>query len=211
MPTTRVTSKQQLSITADLDFTNAFRGVNHLNPVNPQDVATKFYVDSMSQGLDFKESSRVASTGNVAGTFLATGGTGGKGSLTGAPTAIDGVTLATGDRVLLKDQTAGIQNGIWVVTTPTTLWERAKDFDSDAEVSAGAYTFVSEGTVNSDSGWVLTTNDPITLNTTVLVWAQFSGAGQIDAGAGLLKTGNIIDVQTASVSRIVVNADNIDL
>jgi phage-related tail fiber protein len=73
------------------------------------------------------------------------------------------------------------------------------------------FTFVAEGTANADSGWVLTTNDTITLDTTALAFAQFSGVGQITAGAGLTKTGNAIDVVTASSGRIVVNADSIDL
>jgi phage-related tail fiber protein len=73
------------------------------------------------------------------------------------------------------------------------------------------FTFVAEGTVNADSGWVLTTNDVITLNTTALTFTQFSGAGQIVAGSGLTKTGNTLDVGTANAARIVVNADNIDL
>jgi phage-related tail fiber protein len=73
------------------------------------------------------------------------------------------------------------------------------------------FTFVAEGTASADTGWVLTTNDPIVLGTTALTFTQFSGAGQITAGAGLTKTGSQIDVVTASSARIVVNADSIDL
>jgi hypothetical protein len=72
------------------------------------------------------------------------------------------------------------------------------------------FTFVSEGTANADSGWVLTTNDTITLDTTALAFAQFSGAGQITAGAGLTKTGNTIDA-VGTADRITVNADSIDI
>jgi hypothetical protein len=72
------------------------------------------------------------------------------------------------------------------------------------------FTFVSEGTVNADSGWVLTTNDTITLNTTNLTFAQFSGAGQIAAGDGLTKSGNTINV-VGTAGRIVANADSVDL
>jgi len=187
-------------------------------PTQGTHAASKSYVDNLLTGLDWKNSVRVASTANVAVTYTATGGTSGRGAITGAPSTLDGVTLQAGDRILLKDQTAGAQNGIWVVTTVGTgsngVWDRATDFDSDAEVTANSAMFVSEGTVNGDSAWVLTTNDPIVIggaSGTALSFAQFSGASQITAGAGLTKTGNTIDVGTASSSRIVVNADNIDL
>jgi len=78
-------------------------------------------------------------------------------------------------------------------------------------VTAGLFVFVEEGTANADSGWVLASNQPITLGSTTLTFVQFSGAGQITAGAGLTKTGNTLDVGTADSGRIVVNADSIDL
>lgn len=197
---------------------NGQRITNLADPVNPQDAANKAYVDSARSGLDVKDSVRAASTTNVTVTYNATGGTSARGQITAAPNTLDGVTLVNGNRILLKDQSTGAQNGIWVVTTAGTgangVWDRATDFDADAEVTAGAFTFVTEGTVNADSGWVLTTNDPVIIggaSGTALAFAQFSGAGQITAGAGLTKTGNTIDVATASSARIVVNADNIDL
>jgi phage-related tail fiber protein len=198
---------------------NSQKITNLLDPTNPQDAATKAYVDAARSGLDVKASVRAASTANVAGaTYNATGGTSARGQITTAPNTLDGVTLALNDRILLKDQSTGAQNGIWIVSTvgtgATGVWDRATDFDADAEVTAGAFTFVTEGTANGDSGWVLTTNDTITIggaSGTALTFAQFSGAGQITAGAGLTKTGNTIDVATASTGRIVVNADSIDL
>jgi len=111
--------------------------------------------------------------------------------------------------VLVKNQTSGSENGIYVVAAGS--WSRATDADATAEVTAGLFTFVEEGTANADSGWVLSTNQPITLGTTALTFAQFSGAGQITAGAGMTKTGNTLDVATADSGRIVVNADSIDL
>ena len=188
------------------------------DPSSALHAATKQYVDAVKTGLDVKDSVRLASTATVSVTYTATGGTSGRGQITAAPNTLDSVNLAANDRILLKDQSTGAQNGIWVVTTLGTgangVWDRATDFDQDAEVTAGAFVFVEEGSTNQDSGWVLTTNNPIVIggsSGTSLAWAQFSGAGQITAGAGLTKSGNTIDVGTASSARIVVNADNIDL
>lgn len=192
----RTSRLDQLAVpTANVSL-NSQNLTNLADPISAQDAATKAYVDAARQGLDAKDSVRVATTANVA--------------LTGATTTtIDGVTLAAGNRILVKNQTTGSENGIYVFATGA--WSRATDADTSAKVSSGLFVFVEEGTVNSDSGWVLTTDGVITIGTTSLNFAQFSGAGQITAGMGLTKTGNTIDVGTASSSRIVVNADNIDL
>jgi len=163
-------------------------------PTSDSDAATKAYVDAARSGLDVKQSVRVATTANI--------------TLSGTQT-IDGVSIIAGDRVLVKDQSTASQNGIYDVSA--SGWSRSSDADSNTEVTAGMFTFVTEGSTNADSGWVLTTNDTITLGSTSLAFAQFSGAGQITAGSGLTKTGNTIDIGTASSSRIVVNADSIDL
>jgi hypothetical protein len=173
---------------------NSQKITNLATPTDDADAATKAYVDAARSGLDIKQSVRAATTANI--------------TLSGTQT-IDGVSVIAGDRVLVKDQSTGNQNGIYVVAAGA--WSRATDADISAEVTAGMFTFVAEGTANADSGWVLTTNDAITLGTTALVFAQFSGAGQITAGAGLTKSGNTIDIATANSNRIVVNADSIDL
>ena len=128
-------------------------------------------------------------------------------TLSGTQT-IDGVAVSVGDRVLVKDQSTASGNGIYVVASSS--WTRATDADSWTELTA-AFTFVEKGTTNADSGWICTIDAGGTLGSTSVTWAQFSGAGQITAGAGLTKTGNTLDVGTASSSRIVVNSDNIDL
>lgn len=207
---------QMAAPTADVSHNNT-KITNLADPVSAQDAATKAYVDAARSGLDVKASVRLASTANVIATYSATGGTSGRGQFTGAPDNLDGVLLAANDRILLKDQSTPAQNGIWVVTTLGTgftgVWDRATDFDANAEVTAGAFTFVAEGATNADSGWVLTTNDVITIggaSGTGLVFAQFSGAGQITAGAGLTKSGNTLDVG-GTANRITVNADNVDI
>lgn len=165
------------------------------------DAVNKGQLDAASAGLDVKQSVRAASTANVVVTYTAAGGASARGQITVAPNTLDGVALAVNDRILLKDQSTGAQNGIWVVTTLGTgangVWDRAADFDADAEVTSGAFTFVEEGTLNDNTGWVLATNNPITIGGaggTTLVWAQFSGVGALVAGAGLTKTGSTIDV-----------------
>lgn len=182
-----------VAMTADLPM-GGFKITGLATPVASTDAATKGYVDGLALGLDVKASVRVATTANI--------------TLSGTQT-IDGVAVVAGDRVLVKDQTTGSQNGIYVASA--SAWTRSTDADVDAEVTAGLFVFVEEGTVNADSGWILTTNAPITLGTTALVFAQFSGAGQIVAGDGMTKTGNTLNVVTASASRIVVNPDSIDL
>jgi hypothetical protein len=168
------------------------------DPTSDSHAATKGYVDAARSGLDVKQSVRVATTSaiNIA-TDLEDGDT------------IDGVTLATGDRVLVKNQSTASENGIYVVVASGAA-SRSTDADSNAEVTAGMFTFVSEGSTNADSGWVLTTNDTITLGSTSLDFAQFSGAGQVTAGDGLTKTGNTLDV-VGTTDRITVNADSVDI
>jgi len=167
------------------------------DPTNPQDAATKAYVDQVAQGLDVKGSVRVATTAN--GT-LAT-------AFANAQT-VDGVTLATNDRILIKNQSAPAENGVYVVQASGAP-VRATDFDAWTDVP-GAFFFVEVGTTNADTGWVCTSDQGGTLNTTAINFAQFSGAGSITAGAGMTKTGNTLDV-VAFDSSITVNADSIQV
>ena len=172
---------------------NSQKITNLATPTADTDAATKAYVDASRSGLDVKASVRAATTANI--------------TLSGTQT-IDGVAVIAGDRVLVKDQSTASGNGIYVAAAGA--WSRSTDADTDAEVHAGMFTFVEEGTVNADSGWVLSTNNPIVVGSTSLTFAQFSGAGQITAGAGLTKTGNTIDAVGTS-NRITVNADSIDI
>lgn len=164
--------------------------------------ATKGYVDSVAQGLDVKESVRAATSSSSDFTGFSYN----SGSLKlveSSPTqsllSIGGVSLALNDRVLVKDQSTGSENGIYFVNQvgngSTVAWEltRSLDADSSADITAGLFCFVEEGDA-ADSGFVLTTNDDITLDSTALSFSQFSGAGQITAGDGLSKSGDTMNI-----------------
>lgn len=166
--------------------------INLATPTSGTDAATKAYVDAVVSGLDVKKSVRAATAANI--------------TLEDEQT-IDGVALVAGDRVLVKNQSTASENGIYVVVDGGA-WTRAADADSDAEVTAGMFAFVEEGTMNGDSGWVLATNDPITVGTTALAFTQFSGAGQIDAGLGLSKTGNVLNVNVDDAT-IEISSDTL--
>jgi hypothetical protein len=172
---------------------NSQKLTNVATPTDANDAANKAYVDAARSGLDVKASVRAATTANI--------------TLSGEQT-IDGVSVAAGDRVLVKNQSTGSENGIYVCAAGA--WARATDADVDAEVTPGLFTFVEEGTVAADSGWVLTTNGAITVGTTSLAFAQFSGTGQVTAGDGLTKSGSTLNV-VGTADRITANADSIDI
>ena len=155
---------------------------NLADPVNAQDAATKSYVDSAAQGLDTKASCVVATTASI--------------TLVGSQT-IDGVTVVVGDRVLVKNQSAPAQNGIYVVQT--TPWTRSTDMDVWDEFPS-AYTFIEQGATQADTGWVCTSNQGGTLGTTAVTWAQFSGAGSYTAGTGLSLTGTVFSITNTAVT-----------
>ena len=156
--------------------------------------ATKQYVDSVATGLDVKASVRAASTGDL--------------SLSGTQT-VDDVSLIAGDRILVKNQSTGSENGIYDVAAGA--WTRSTDADNTPsnEVTSGMFTFIEEGTANADSGWTLSTADPIVLDTTALTFTQFSGAGTVNAGTGMTKAGDTLNV--IGGTGITANANDIEL
>ena len=151
-------------------------------PTASTDAATKAYVDGIATGLQVKASVVCATTTNLA-------------SLSGLLT-IDGITVTAGQRVLVKNQTASQDNGIYVADA--SVWSRATDMDTWAEC-IGAYTFVSSGTTNASTGWIANVTSGGTLGTTPLPFTQFSASTTYTAGSGLTLTGNAFSI-TAPIS-----------
>jgi len=178
--------------------------VNLGTPGTGTAAATRDYVDATARGLDWKNNVQAASTGNIV--------------LSGPGTVIDNVTMVANRRFLAKDQTTGAQNGIYVWNGATVAATRAIDADSDAEVTNGMAVSVTGGTVNGNKSFHLITNDPITLGTTALVFAQLGGGGgtyvagdglaespagtfNVGTGSGITVTADAIAIDTAVVPR----------
>jgi hypothetical protein len=161
-------------------------------PVNATDAATKSFVESTAQGLDVKDSCVAATTGNITiSTALNSGD------------SLDGVTLANGNRVLVKDQSTASENGIYIVGSSPA---RATDLAAGAD-AAGMFTFIEQGTVNADNGFVCTSNKgSAVVGTNNLAYAQFSGAGSVTAGDGLQKSGNTISVDLKANGGLVIES-----
>lgn len=158
-------------------------------PTADTHAATKAYVDSVTQGLSLKQSCRVATTANIV-------------TLSGLLT-IDGVTVVNGDRVLVKDQTTAAQNGIWVAAAGA--WTRATDADDGTKLTSGAYCFVSEGTANAGTSWVLVAANPIVVGTTALPWELYSGEDQmtVDGTTIQLNTG-VLQIASGYTGQITI-------
>ena len=168
-----------------------FKVTNMATPVSGTDATTKDYVDNLVQGLIVKNAVKVATTTNI--------------TLSGAQT-IDGYSVQVNDRVLVKNQTAPAENGIYSAQSST--WTRTTDADTWDELIS-AYVFVQLGSTQADTGWVCTIDSGGTLGVTAVTWAQFSGAGTFTAGQGLLLASNAfsIDLVGTSGKIVVTTAD----
>lgn len=158
-------------------------------PSSASDAATKEYADALKSGLDYKDPVEAATDGTNIDLTSTTD-----------PNPIDGYTLADGDRVLLKDQTDGTQNGLYVASTATdpSTWVRTSDADEDSEVTEGLFTFVENGSINGSRAYILITESP-TLGTDALDFAIFSDAGSITAGNHLSKNGSELNVTPSTI------------
>lgn len=169
------------------------------DPSSAQDAATKQYVDNVAAGMQWKAPVRVATTtnGTLASAF-ANGQT------------IDGVTLATGNRILIKNQTTASENGIYVVAAsgaPT----RASDADAGTELAPGTAVAIAEGTVNADKAYMIISDAAITIGTTAQTWGQFSAGSSYTAGNGINIASNIITAVAAAGGGLSVVAGGIQL
>lgn len=162
---------------------NGFKVTGLADGTNPQDAVTKAQLDAAVQGYSWKAPVRAATTANV--------------TLSGTQT-IDGVALVVGDRVLVKNQSTASGNGIYLVASGS--WTRTTDFDAGSKV-LGAAVFVSEGATQGNQQWKMTTDAPITIGTTALVWEQIGGGQSYSAGLGIVFTGSVIAVDTSVVAR----------
>ena len=176
---------------------NSQKITNLADPTADADAANKGYVDGVAQGLDVKDSVVATTTAN--GTLASAFANG---------STIDGVSLSTNDRILIKDQSTQTENGIYTVNAsgaPT----RADDLATGAD-AAGAFVFIEQGTVNAENGFVCTSNKgSAVVGTNNLVFSQFSGAGQITAGNGLEKSGNTLSADLKSNGGLVIESSEI--
>jgi len=176
------------------------------DPVSALQLATKQYVDAVAEGLHVHASCAAATPATLAsitgGTVTYNNGTAGVGAtltLSVALTVLDGYTLINGDRVLVKNEVASANNGIYTWATGGTVLTRATDFDTAAEMASGDFTFVTYGTLYANTGWVQT--DPVTVvGTSPVTWIQFSGAGSYTAGTGLTLTGTQFSITNTAVT-----------
>lgn len=221
----KITTADIIQILRQVDM-NASRISNMADPTAAQDATTKAYVDSLVAGVtDPKDAARVATTAALPASTYDNGAAGVGATLTadvnGALPSIDGVTLAVGQRILVKDQAAGLENGVYDVTqlgdgSNPWILTRSDDFDGsspDGLVSQGALVPVAEGAVNGSLGYILTTVDPITIGTTSLQFTQFGEV--IQAGQGLTKTGQTLSVDNGdglgfNGNQLVVLVDDAD-
>ena len=176
------------------------------DPTSALQLATKQYVDAVAEGLHVHAACAAATPGTLAsitgGTVTYNNGTAGVGAtltLSVALTVLDGYTLLNGDRVLVKNEATQANNGIYTWATGGTVLTRATDFDTAAEMASGDFTFVSNGTLYANTGWVQT--DPVTVvGTSPVTWIQFSGSGAYTAGTGLTLTGTQFSITNTAVT-----------
>ena len=194
-----------LSMNGDLamgsnNITGLADGIGANDAVNMQQL------QAVQDNVSYKKAARLKSLVDLGATFNAAGGVDSLGQFTVAPTTIDGIAIAAGDRILVANQTLGAENGIYEVTAVTTVWDRASDFNETAEVIDGSTVWVGEGATCADTRWTQTTNGPLTVNTTAQVWVQTAGSGSLVGGNGIDITGSTVSVDLSAIPGLQFNA-----
>lgn len=188
---------QMASPASDVNL-NSNKLINVADPIVATDAANKSYVDTIASGITYKQPCRAASIGSNV-------------NLTAPGTSLDGVTLVSGNRILLKNQSDATKNGVYIFNGPSSTMSRALDANSSAEVISGMSVLITEGSVNGGTGYILTTNGTITLDSTNLTYVAFSASGAAAAGNGITVVGNTVSVNTVNGSRIAVGSGGVDL
>lgn len=165
------------------------------DPSAATDGANKQYVDNVARGLIIKEAVRVASTANI--------------NLSSPGTTIDGVTMAVNDRFLAKDQSTGAQKGIYIFNGSAAAATRALDADSGTELRPGTTVYITEGTVNGDKQFIITSDAAITIGTTDQTWTQFGGGSSNTAGNGISISSGVIAVVPKAAGGLSVDSGGV--
>ena len=188
-----VVTAAKIDLTGSFDFTSG--AISVPTPTSDNHAVTKAYADAQAQGVHWKESCIAATTANI--------------DLSSAPSAVDGVTLSSGDRVLVKDQTDATANGIYSFAGAGNAMSRTDDADTAAKLE-GAAVFIRQGSTNSDQGYQVVTDD-ITLGSTNIVISQFTGLASITAGDGLQKSGSTLSVDLSSNSGLQITSGELEI
>ncbi len=171
--------------------------VNLADPSANSDAANKQYVDTVARGLQWKAPARAASTATV--TLAVPGAT------------LDGVALAANDRILLKNQTAAAENGLYLWSASGSALVRTVDADTNGELAPGTAVSVTEGTANADKAFIIISDAAITIGTTTQSWGQLGGASSYTAGNGINIAGSVISAVAAASGGVSVGAGGIAL